>query len=142
MNSLSDFAESLILGEVEGRKVGKTSIGAQPAPGMLDISETSVPTNLLKQILGEEAIPEEPVEEIQESEVEELVQEPTQGNLLTEETAQEMVSLLSEVRDLLQEMCGTGVGSIGVNLSPGPSPKKRASSRARSYLKARKAKRK
>lgn len=136
MDSLSNFAESLILGEVEGRSQGKPTLGPQPAPGMVDISETSIPADMLRQVLGEEAIPEEPVEAVEEEEVEEVVEESTQTTLLTEETAQEMVTLLSEVRDLLQEMCGTGVGSLGVNMGGAESKpkKKKASSKAREYL--------
>lgn len=137
MDSLSNFAESLILGEVEGRSKGKSTLGPQPAPGMVDISETSIPADMLRQVLGEEAIPEEPVEAVEEEEVEEVVEESTQATLLTEETAQEMVALLSEVRDLLQEMsCGTGVGSLGVNMGGAESKpkKKKASSKAREYL--------
>lgn len=136
MDSLSNFAESLILGEVEGRSQGKSTLGPQPAPGMVDISETSIPADMLRQVLGEEAIPEEPVEAVEEEEVEEVVEESAQTTLLTEETAQEMVTLLSEVRDLLQEMCGTGVGSLGVNMGGAESKpkKKKASSKAREYL--------
>lgn len=135
MDSLSNFAESLILGEVEGRSQGKSTLGPQPAPGMVDISETSIPADMLRQVLGEEAIPEEPVEAVEEEEVEEVVEESTQTTLLTEETAQEMVTLLSEVRDLLQEMCGTGVGSLGVNMGGAESkPKNTASRKARRYL--------
>jgi len=48
--------------------------------------------------------------------------------MITEETAQEMVSLLKDVRNLLYEMMTMGTtsaGSIGVNLAGPTKPKKK-----------------
>lgn len=132
MKSIGDFAESLILGEVGDVKSGKAShpkaaMAEQSLPPAgKDISNIKVPESFRKQILGESYTPveEEPeVEEVVEQELEEEVYYETE--LITEETAQEMVSLLKDVRNLLSEMmsCGmTTAGQLGVNLA-GPTRK-------------------
>ena len=127
MKSIGDFAESLILGEVADVASGKAihpkaSVSEQSLPPAgKDISKVKVPESFRKQILGESYQPVEEPEEV----VEELVQE---GEMITEETAQEMVSLLKDVRNLLSEMMTMGTtsaGSIGVNLAGPTKPKKK-----------------
>ena len=127
MKSIGDFAESLILGEVGDVKSGKAShpkaaMAEQSLPPAgKDISKIKVPESFRKEILGESYQPVEEPEEV----VEEVVQE---GEMITEETAQEMVSLLKDVRNLLSEMMTMGTtsaGSIGVNLAGPTKPKKK-----------------
>ena len=127
MKSIGDFAESLILGEVADVASGKAShpkasVSEQSLPPAgKDISKIKVPESFRKEILGESYIPVEEPEEV----VEEVVQE---GEMITEETAQEMVSLLKDVRNLLSEMMTMGTtsaGSIGVNLARPTNPKKK-----------------
>lgn len=140
MKSIGDFAESLILGEVADVASGKAShpkasVSEQSLPPAgKDISKVKVPESFRKQILGESYQPVEEPEEV----VEEVVQE---GEMITEETAQEMVSLLKDVRNLLSEMMTMGTtsaGSIGVNLAgPTKSKKKKKESALRSALRQR-----
>jgi hypothetical protein len=127
MKSIGDFAESLILGEVADVASGKAShpkasVSEQSLPPAgKDISKVKVPESFRKEILGESYQPVEDPEEV----VEEVVQE---GEMITEETAQEMVSLLKDVRNLLSEMMTMGTtsaGSIGVNLAGPTKPKKK-----------------
>jgi hypothetical protein len=74
----------------------------------------------MKQILGEQFTPQdaEPADSIPElvwTENEPKEEPKQETQLMTEETAQELVPLLRQVIDLLQEM--TTTGSIGVNLA-------------------------
>ena len=125
--SIGDFAERLIQESVGNIKSGKELPPSAPkkaglAPAGMDISKVKVPNSFMKQILGEQFTPQEskPVDSIPE-----LVwagNEPKQEpQLMTEETAQELVPLLQQVIGLLQEM--TTTGSIGVNLA-GPQKQK------------------
>ena len=87
----------------------------------MTVDTVKVPESFRKEILGESYQPVEEPEEV----VEEVVQE---GEMITEETAQEMVSLLKDVRNLLSEMMTMGTtsaGSIGVNLAGPTKPKKK-----------------
>jgi hypothetical protein len=140
MKSIGDFAESLILGEVADVASGKAShpkasVSEQSLPPAgKDISKVKVPESFRKEILGESYQPVEEPEEV----VEEVVQE---GEMITEETAQEMVSLLKDVRNLLSEMMTMGTtsaGSICVNLAgPTNQKKKKKESALRSALRQR-----
>lgn len=132
MNSIGDFAESLILGEVSDVKSGKLShpkvrVSEESLPPTSrDISKIEVPESFRKEVLGESYTPVEPEEEVVRELEEEVFQET---ELITEDTAQEMVSLLKDVRNLLIEMsCGTtAAGGLGVNLAgPTKKPKKRS----------------
>jgi hypothetical protein len=132
MNSIGDFAESLILGEVSDVKSGKIShpkvrVSEESLPPTSrDISKIEVPESFRKEVLGESYTPVEPEEEVVQELEEEVFQET---ELITEDTAQEMVSLLKDVRNLLIEMsCGTTTaGGLGVNLAgPTKKPKKRS----------------
>jgi hypothetical protein len=86
-------------------------------PAGKDISNVEVPDSFMKQILGEAHNPQDTpaVDEIPEL-VWEQPEEPQAPQSLTEETAQQLVPLLEEVRDLLKEM-GTTAGMMGVNLA-------------------------
>ena len=124
MNSIGDFAEQLILNQTKSIKEGKElppqakANGAVPAGR--DISNIEVPDDFMRQVLGESVHPQDtpPAETIPE-----LVwsnEEPEQApQSLTEETAQQLVPLLEEVRDLLKEMsaAATTTGQIGVNMA-------------------------
>jgi len=131
MDNISNFAENLILNEVKQVTEGKVlppSVRPQSglAPAGRDISRTQVPDSFMKEILGEAFTPQEtpPVDAIPElvwtdpsEEVPE--QEPQQSmQSLTEETAQQLVPLLEEVKSLIKEMTAamTGSGNIGVRL--------------------------
>lgn len=138
MKSIGDFAESLILGEVADVASGKAShpkasVSEQSLPPAgKDISKVKVPESFRKEILGESYQPVEEPEEV----VEEVVQE---GEMITEETAQEMVSLLKDVRNLLSEMMTMGTtsaGSIGVNLAEPTNPKKKKKKKESALLSA------
>lgn len=127
MESIADFAESLILGNVQGIKEGKelppSKGGGKPSPGTPDIRNTKVPDSFMSEILGEQYVSRQEEEEVIEEEAveEEIVEEEVveQPSIITESQASEMIDLLREVKGLLKEM--TTTGSLGVNLS-GQSP--------------------
>jgi hypothetical protein len=130
MKSIGDFAESLILGEVKNIQEGKSLPSSTPtrkAPAGKDIRDISVPDTMMKEILGESYTPEETVDSIPEivwtdpTPPEEEVAPPT-PTMITESTAQELIPLLNEVKNLLSELtaAATTTGSIGVNLG-GPT---------------------
>jgi len=121
MNSIGDFAEQLILNQTKSIKEGKELPPQAKANGLApagrDISNVEVPDDFMRQVLGEsfhhqdtpaaDAIPE-------------LVwSEAEAPQSLTEETAQQRVPLLEEVRDLLKEMsaAATTTGQIGTNMA-------------------------
>ena len=120
MQSIGDFAENLINEQIGGIKSGKTLPPSQNnglAPAGKDIRNVEVPDTFMKEVLGESFHPQDTpaVESIPELVWEEPEEaQPVQA--LTEETAQQLVPLLEEVRDLLKEM-GTTAGMMGVNLA-------------------------
>jgi len=119
MQSIGDFAENLINEQVGGIKSGKQLPPSQSngmTPAGKDISNVEVPDSFMKEVLGEAFHPQDTpaVEEIPELVWEEPA-EPQAPQSLTEETAQQLVPLLEEVRDLLKEM-GTTAGMMGVSL--------------------------
>ena len=126
MDSISDFAENLILNQVNSIKEGKElppnveSNGLTPAGR--DISKVKVPDSFMTELLGEAYHPQDTptVKEIPElvwTDPEES-EEPKAPQSLTEETAQQLVPLLEEVKSLLKEMCTAGM--MGVNMG-GPA---------------------
>ena len=122
MNSIGDFAEKLINEQVGNIKQGKQlppSQGSNLTPDGKDISNVTVPDSFMKQVLGESFHPQETpaVEAIPEL-VWEQPEESIASETLTEETAQQLVPLLEEVKSLLKEMtaAATMSGNIGVNL--------------------------
>ena len=126
MNSIGDFAEKLINEQVGNIKQGKQlppSQGSNLTPNGKDISNVVVPDSFMKQVLGESFHPQETpaVEAIPEL-VWEQPEESIASETLTEETAQQLVPLLEEVKSLLKEMtaAATMSGNIGVNLG-GPA---------------------
>jgi len=118
MHSIGDFAERLINEQVgnirEGKQLPPThSVGSAPAGR--DVSKVTVPDAFMKEILGESFTPQEtPTTDS----IPELVwsdsEEPKASQALTEETAQQLVPLLEEVKSLLKEM--TTAGMMGVNM--------------------------
>ena len=123
MDSIGDFAENLINEQLGGIKSGKQlppSLGGGPTPVGKDIRDVVVPDSFMKQVLGENYHPQDTpatdkgIPELVWTEPE-AVEEPKAPESLTEETAQQLVPLLLEVRDLLKEM-GTTAGMLGVNL--------------------------
>ena len=124
MNSIGDFAEQLILNQTKSIKEGKElppqakSDGLAPAGR--DISNVEVPDTFMREVLGESFHPQDtpPADSIPE-----LVwtdAEPEQpAQTLTEETAQQLVPLLEDVKTLLQEMSAamTSSGMLGTNLA-------------------------
>ena len=124
MKSIGDFAEQLILNQTQSIKEGKElppqAKSRGLAPAGRDISNVEVPDTFMREVLGESFHPQDtpPADSIPElvwSEAE--PEKPAQS--LTEETAQQLVPLLEEVRDLLKEMsaAATTTGQIGVNLA-------------------------
>jgi hypothetical protein len=125
VDSIGDFAESLILSQVEDIKRGKSlppkleeAKATANAPAK-DISNVQVPDEMMRQILGEGFHPQDtpPAETMPELVWEEPESEP-EPTIITEETAQELVSLLEEVRGMvsdLKEM--TTCGMLGVNMA-------------------------
>lgn len=121
MQNIGDFAEQLILNQVgnikEGREVLPSNKENGLAPAGKDISNIEVPDSFMKEILGESFHPQDTpaVDSIPEI-VWDEPEEAKAPQSLTEETAQQLVPLLEEVRDLLKEM-GTTAGMMGVNLA-------------------------
>ena len=141
MKSIGDFAESLILGQVEDIKEGKSlppsleeAKTTANAPAK-DISNIKVPDEMMQEILGEGFHPQntpasEGFPELVWDGPEEEVPEPEPKHL-TEETGKELISLLEEVKGIvadLKEM--TSAGGLGVNLAgPCKDPMKKISSK-------------
>ena len=125
MDSIADFAENLINEQLGNIRTGNQLPPSQDnglTPAGKDISNVEVPDTFMKEILGENFHPQDtPTDKVMPElvwhdpeEVEEP-QAPQAPQSLTEETAQQLVPLLVEVRDLLKEM-GTTAGMLGVNL--------------------------
>ena len=124
MNSIGDFAEQLILNQTKSIKEGKElppqAKASGAAPAGRDISNVTVPDDFMREVLGESFHPQdtpaaEAIPELVWSDAE--PEQPVQA--LTEETAQQLVPLLEEVRDLLKEMsaAATTTGQIGTNMA-------------------------
>lgn len=120
MNSIGDFAEQLILNQTqsirEGKELPPQAKSSGLAPAGRDISNVKVPDDFMRQVLGESFHPQDtPTVDA----IPELVwsdTEPEQApRSLTEETAQQLVPLLEEVRDLLKEMSTAGM--MGTNMA-------------------------
>ena len=134
MDNIGDFAEQLVLGEVSNVQSGKSLPPSQiiqegMAPAGRDIQRTEVPDSFMQEVLGDKYVSKAPV--IEEAEMPELVWTDPEGSepepesqVLTEETAQQLIPLLEEVKGLLKEMtaAGTGSGNLGINLA-GPQKK-------------------
>ena len=141
MNSIGDFAESLILGQVEDIKKGKSlppkleeAKAASPGAPAKDISDIEVPDSMMRQILGEGFHPQDtpPAESFPELVWDEPEPEPEpEPQVITEETAQELVSLVEEVRGMLADLKEmTTAGMLGTNFGgPCPDPMKKLSSK-------------
>ena len=128
MESISNFAESLVLNQVNSVQEGKElPPNAQPqqglAPAGKDIRGIDVPDSFMQEILGEQYVPQDPPPA---DSMPELVwtdpnseEEPQAPQSLTEETAQQLVPLLEEVKSLLKEMSAavTSSGQLGMNLA-------------------------
>lgn len=126
MDNIGDFAENLISNQLEGIKTGKTlppklQEAAKGSPIAKDISNIEVPDDFMKQVLGESYTPKETptVDSIPELVWTDDEAEKPIPQTLTEETAQQLVPLLEEVRTLLKEMSAgmTTTGQIGVNFA-------------------------
>lgn len=125
MNSVGDFAESLILGQVEDIKQGKSlppklqEAKATANAPTKDISNIEIPDEMMHQILGEgfhpqDAPPAEAMPELVWDEPEEEVSEP---EIITEDTGKALISLLEEVKGMISDLKEmTTAGMIGVNL--------------------------
>lgn len=124
MESIGDFAANLILNQVGSIKEGKELLPGSSnnglAPAGKDISNIKVPDSFMHEILGESFYPQDTpttdsIPELVWSDSEEPKTPPQDPQVLTEETAQQLLPLLMEVKNLLQEM--TTTGSIGVNMA-------------------------
>jgi len=117
MDSIGDFAENLILNQVEniteGKELPPRAAGNGLTPAGRDISKVRVPDSFMTELLGEAYHPQDTpaVEEIPEI-VWEQPEEPKAPQALTEETAQQLVPLLEEVKSLLKEMTTAGMGGV------------------------------
>ena len=120
MDSISGFAESLILNEVNDIATGKATLpapgGQNLAPAGRDITDVEVPASFMKQVLGENFNPQDT--DTAEG-IPELVWSEPEENLtpaiISEQTVQELIPLLQEVKSLLTEM--TTCGMMGVNMA-------------------------
>lgn len=152
MNSIGDFAESLILGNVEDIKAGKSlppkleeAKAASAGAPAKDVSQIQVPDDMMRQILGEGFSPQDtpPAEGLPELVWEQPEEEAPAAEpaYLTEETGQQLVSLLEEVKGLvddLKEM--TTCGMIGTNMGgPVADPMKNLEKSYRKPTKSKKA---
>ena len=126
MDSIGDFAESRILGQVEDIKQGKSlppkleeARAASTTAPAKDISNVHIPDEMMRQILGESFYPQDApssdtMPELVWDDPEPEPEPPQKPDIITESTAQELLSLLEEVRGMvsdLKEM--TSCGSIG-----------------------------
>jgi len=125
MDSISGFAESLILNEVNDITTGKATLpapgGHNLAPAGRDITNVEVPSSFMKQVLGENFHPQDtqPTEVIPELVWSEPEEAPT-PTVISEQTVQELIPLLQEVKGLLTEMMSAGAtmsGDIGCNMA-------------------------
>ena len=148
MDSIGDFAASLIQGDIEAIREGKQPSPRRDrstpevSPAQKDISQVEVPEGFMKSLLGEEYNPNPwPSEELAEYEEPEaepsspLTGEPLPtASLLTESQGNEIIDLLLEVKGLIKEMTGTFSGALGSNFA-GPeatNPKPRRNQRKKS----------
>lgn len=159
MQSIGDFAEALILGQVDDVKSGKalapsleeaaSNSGSAPAK---DIRNIEVPNAMMKQILGEGYTQEEPAFETQP----ELVWTDPEGEpepapapqQLTEETAQTLIGMIEEMKGMISELkmlqemsMGTTAGALGCNLG-GPGLSEPVISKNNGYVSPKDTKRK
>jgi hypothetical protein len=137
VNSIGDFAENLILGQVEDIKKGKSlppkleeAKAASTGAPAKDISNIQVPDSMMREILGEGFHPQDtpPAEGFPELVWDEPEPEP-EPQVITEETAQELVSILYEMRGMisdLKEMTTAGMISPNLGMPPG-DPQRRQS---------------
>ena len=137
MNSIGDFAESLINDQISNIREGKelspslADASRKAAPAGVDISTTVVPESMRKEILGESYSPTKE-EEIQPPAIEEEVEESPP--ILLEERMDELVSLLKDVKEMLSEMMGTTTGMLGVNFAPHQKEKTQCDDQKRGYI--------
>jgi len=157
MKSIGDFAESLIMTQTqniqEGKELPPDLADAQSRSGesaAKDITQVDVPDDFMKQVLGEGFHPQDtpPAESMPEivwtDSDQEEEQKPT-PQTLTEDTAQQLVPLLEEVRNLLKEMVTAGTstaGNMGAHMGNAPSDPMSSDERKRGYLTSRKPKNK
>ena len=83
MDNIGDFAEQLVLGEVNNVQSGKSlppsqNIQEGMAPAGKDIQRTQVPDSFMQEILGDKYVSKNPV--IEEAEIPELVWTDPDGN--------------------------------------------------------------
>jgi len=141
MNSIGDFAASLIEGDIqqikEGKEVSPRMDKNTPKvdPNQRDITQVEVPDDFREAaMLGESYNPTWPSQELDQYEAPaEQPSSPLTGEplpvpgLLTESQGVEIISLLQEVKGLIQEM--TTAGALGVNFAgpsaTNPRPKKK-----------------
>ena len=127
MDSIGNFAESLIQDEVNNVITGKSAPPApagqqQLAPAGKDISNVQVPSSFRNQVLSESFNAQEtpPSDGFPELVWDNPTDEKPKPVIIAEETAQELIPLLLEVRSLLTEMMSAGAtmsGNIGVNMA-------------------------
>ena len=115
--SIGSFAEQLIMNEMATPQKARTYVSKTPQiekelEKQLDISETVVPDDFVNQILGRK-----PVKKLQQQQVkpqQKIVENKQQpATLLTEEKADKLITLLEEVKSLLEM---TGTGCCGCNM--------------------------
>ena len=153
MTSIADFAESLILDEIKNVKEGKAlppslSVSENKlAPAGKDIRNIDVPDSFMQEVLGEDyKSPPKPQlkEEVEEIQTE-LEPDDSEPRMISEEKADRIITLLTDVKKMLSEMgmatfTGTSTGNIGNNFA-GPSevsPPRRSQRRKKKSRKSRK----
>ena len=155
MDSIGDFAASLIEGDIksirEGKDVSPRMDRNTPKvdPNQRDIRNVDVPDDFRKAVLFGESYNPNPnpnpwpseldqYEEPEEQPSNALTGEPLpSASLLTESQGNEIIDLLLEVKGLIKEMTGTFSGDSGINLA-GPAattPKRRKKKSRKDVLK-------
>lgn len=130
MKSIGDFAASLIEGDIKNIQEGKAispnmnQNTPEVEAGQKDIRTVEVPDEFMQSLLGESynpnPWPSQELEQYEEPEVEAsnaLTGEPLpSAGLLTESQGNEIISLLQEVKGMIEEMT-TSSGMGGTNFA-------------------------
>ena len=145
MESIGDFAASIIAGDIEnireGKEVSPRMDKSTPKvePNQRDIRQVEIPDSFMKSILGESVEDPWVSNELSNIDLDPPVEEPENNimtgepldsvGLLTESQGESIISLLKELKSMISEM--TTTGSIGVNFAgpsaTSPKPKKKKS---------------
>ena len=109
--SIGSFAEQLIMNEMTTPQKAKKFVTKTPeVEKQLDISETVVPEEFMSQVLGKKIQTKKPDVKPKQT----IVENKQQVNLITEEKADKLITLLEDVKQLLEMTTG---GCCGCSMS-------------------------